>query len=180
MLCGEVKQVTISLENVGKLPVNRVLFVSSENGLFAVPSCKSGSDVFTLPCGVIEPGRSKDVNIFIRACDISGRISVDLLFYYDCVKSSQQHGVKYRLIYHTMHLLIHESLLSSVTAVRSHVIADKDSVNFKVQVENRNQVRKRGRTLLCQSILTLFQRTLSRDFQITFCTVHYRCTIRIK
>lgn len=146
LLCGEVKEITILLENVGTLPINRVFFVSSENNLFAVPSCKSGSDVFSLPCGVIEPGDSRDVTIFMRASDISGRISVDLLFYYDSEKSNQHRRLKYRLIYHTMHLLIHDSLLSSVMAVRSLVIPREDSdesINLKVHVENRNQVRKR-------------------------------------
>lgn len=174
MLCGEVSEITVLLENVGNLPVNRVLFGSSENGLFAVPSSKSKNDVFILPCGVIEPGCSKEVAIFIRACDTSGRISVDLLFYYDSDQSSQHRNLKYRLIYHTMHVLIHESLLFSVSAVRSLMISgegDEENVNFKVQAENKNQVSEKY--FIVRSAM------LSSSKRIRFVFFN-RCTIRIK
>jgi hypothetical protein len=173
MLCGEVRAINVLLENVGKLPIYKVFFASSENDLFAVASCRSGGNVFALPCGVIEPGGAREVTVFIRACDTSGRISVDLLFYYDSEKSSQPRNLKYRLVYHTMHVLIHESLFSSVTAVRSQVIADEsddEGVNFKVHVENRNQVSLKR----WNAKMKRFARIL-RDF----CS-QYRCTIRIK
>lgn len=141
MLCGEVKEVPVLLQNVGTLPIQRVFFTSSEPSLFSVPQCKVGSKVFPLQCQPIEPGHSIEVTIFLRGCDKSGRISIDLLFYYDAEKSSPQ-KLKYRLLYHTMHLLVHESLYSSVVASRSMLINDdaKEVINIQIQVQNKNQV----------------------------------------
>lgn len=141
ILCGEIKEISALLQNVGTLPIQRVLFTSSEPHLFSVPLCKAGSKVFPLHSELIEPGSSIEVTIFLRGCDTSGRISIDLLFYYDTEKFSIQ-KLKHRLVYQTVHLLVHESLCASVSATRSVLVDDnaKEIMNIKIQVQNKNQV----------------------------------------
>lgn len=141
MVCGEVKEVNIKLLNVGSLPINSVFFTSTETSSFSVPLCFAKNQVFSLLSDPLSPGHSIEVTIFLRGCDKSGRISIDLLFYYDAEKSSQK-KLNYRLIYHTIHLLIHESLFSSATVSRSVKLTDDDTevINIKLQVQNKNQV----------------------------------------
>ncbi len=140
MLCGEVKEIRVVLQNVGTLPINSVLFNSSKPNSFSVPSCVAKCNVFSLLRDPIQPGHSVEVTIFVRGCDKSGRLSIDLLFSYNTDRSSQR-KMKYRLIYHTLHLLIHESLFASASVSRSIKLNDdSEGLNIRLQAQNKNQV----------------------------------------
>lgn len=141
MLCGEVQEISAKLQNVGSLPIQTVFFTSSELNCFSVPRCASANNIFSLINEPILPGHSIEVTIFLRGCDKSGRVSIDLLFYCNVDKSSQQ-KLKYRLIHHTLHLLIHESVHASALVSRSVKVTadDGENVNIKLQVHNKNQV----------------------------------------
>lgn len=141
MLCGELKEISVQLQNVGSLPIQNVLLTSSELNCFSAPGCASRNNIFSLINEPILPGHSIEVTIFLRGCDKSGRVSIDLLFYCNVDKSSQQ-KLKYRLIHHTLHILIHESVSASALVSRSVKVAvdDTENVNIKLQVHNKNQV----------------------------------------
>lgn len=123
------------------MPINKILFTSTQPSLFSVPKCKAGSNIFELLSEPITPNECREVTIFLRGGDKSGRTSIDLLFYYESNESSHQ-KLKYRLIYHTMQFLVHESLRASVLVTRSIVLDKNDNevVNIRLQVQNKNQV----------------------------------------
>lgn len=89
----------------------------------------------------IQPGHCSEVTIYLRGREKSGRSSIDLLFYYDTDKSSHQ-KLKYRLIYHTLHLIVHESIHASALVTRSITINSDQAevINVRLQVQNKNQV----------------------------------------
>ncbi|XP_065215797.1 trafficking protein particle complex subunit 8 [Planococcus citri] len=139
MLCGEIQPIVVKLRNTGRLPINRVLFTASEPALFSVPKGKPGSKIYQLQFEPIPPGRSNEVTIFLKASDKSGETCVDLLFYYDTTKSSHQ-KLKYRLIHHTLNLMVHESISASVLATRSiKNNEDNEVINIRLQVQNKNE-----------------------------------------
>ena len=140
MLCGEIQPVVVKLRNTGRLPINRVLLAASEPALFSVPRCKPGGKIYQLQFEPIPPGQSNEVTMYLKAPDKSGDTYVDWLFYYDTDKSSHQ-KLKYRLIHHTLRLMVHESINASVLATRSIKNSDNDEViNIRLQVQNKNQV----------------------------------------
>uniref|UniRef100_A0A1B6D9P4 Trafficking protein particle complex subunit 8 n=1 Tax=Clastoptera arizonana TaxID=38151 RepID=A0A1B6D9P4_9HEMI len=138
MLCGELLHITVHLENIGTLPVSRVLLGSPTPGLFSVG--KHQGEVAVLPLSKpLTPGQKTQLPMQIRAPDIKGQSMLEFMFYYD-----SQHGLTnsvYRLVRHSWPLSVYESLQVTATATRSSSISSyEELLNLKIQVQNINQL----------------------------------------
>ncbi|XP_046659166.1 trafficking protein particle complex subunit 8-like [Homalodisca vitripennis] len=118
MLSGELGTVTVRLENCGNLPVTRLLVTCGTPGLVALGSPQRG-DVMevALPVG-LAPGASVSVDMQVRAHDLRGSYTADLLFYYE--NTRDQAKPLYRLVRHSWPILVHRLCAGLCDLVQEH------------------------------------------------------------
>uniref|UniRef100_A0A1B6JUM6 Uncharacterized protein n=4 Tax=Homalodisca liturata TaxID=320908 RepID=A0A1B6JUM6_9HEMI len=148
MLSGELSTVTVRLENCGNLAVTRLLVTCGTPGLVALGSPQRG-DVMevALPVG-LAPGASVSVDMQVRAHDLRGSYTADLLFYYE--NTRDQAKPLYRLVRHSWPILVHDSVQVSVTSSRSTGSSKiEETLNLRVQVQNSSQVHDSVKCEMC-------------------------------
>lgn len=138
MLSGELIDVTVHMQNFGKLPVSRILLASTVSNLFSLGHTEG--EVGSVPLKEpIAPGQSVHVPMKIRAPDIKGTSDIDFLFYYESLKEVTKS--QYRLIRHSWPLMVYESVHVLATPTRSSATTENEQIlNLQIQVRNNNNL----------------------------------------
>ncbi|XP_054278415.1 trafficking protein particle complex subunit 8 isoform X2 [Macrosteles quadrilineatus] len=168
MLSGELTEVAVKIDNCGGVPVTKLLAVCGTPGVVAVG--RRCAEVMEVPLDTpLVPGATLEVPMRVRAHDLKGSYTVDLLFYYE---SAQNQGKPlYRLVRHSWPILVHDSLQVCVTTTRSAVAVATDqpeSLNLKLQVQNTSQANDSVKWVMCVECAALY----SAQWQLTLRGFH--------
>ncbi|XP_064640195.1 trafficking protein particle complex subunit 8-like isoform X2 [Lineus longissimus] len=171
MLCGEVRQGMVQFENKGQVPLNRLKVASTNPEFFTfgvqdsvqekciyqtIPD-KQGNEEYVLdkmdvkrvvdipiPNGVLNPGASVSLPMWIRGPTTSAIHRIDFLFYYQSVEKNPK--LSYRLLHHSAVIDTTPALSLTASAQRG-TSCDNESgepeLNTLVvglELENLNQV----------------------------------------
>lgn len=118
--------------------------------------------------GLLLPGHSCNINLWIRAPDIVGSTVVDLFVYYESVNANVV--PRYRIVRHNWHLVIQDSISLLATVKPSCNSTDVEQMTVRINATNMNMVHHAVSTeisLLSVSLLAknwkLTQQVVSTD-----------------
>ncbi|CAH1153382.1 unnamed protein product [Phaedon cochleariae] len=161
-LANELQKVSVDFCNTSSVPLRNILMATSvphllSNCEFKCDTDHSGThDLSTpaarekyvrknhltsvpLPGNVLEPGQTIPIHIWIRAPNVKGPTSIDLLIYYEnVVKTSIP---RYRLVRHSWNLMVQESISVDVSTQASHNSKIVEELALALKITNLNKVQ---------------------------------------
>ncbi|XP_065578277.1 trafficking protein particle complex subunit 8-like isoform X2 [Artemia franciscana] len=147
LLCGEVKQISVKIENIGKTSAKNICVAYSDPKFIWFEGTLVDNlwgTKLNIPnnCDSLVPGASAVLNAWIRATDESGLMEFDLLFYFEEEIEGNSRSPRYSLINHTFQILLNDSLMMSGKAYRRPVeLKDNeytDSLSVALRLTSRH------------------------------------------
>ncbi|XP_029943533.1 trafficking protein particle complex subunit 8 isoform X2 [Salarias fasciatus] len=123
LLCGEVRRTTVEFGNVGAVALCGLRVASTHPDFFAFESRGSGpgpgteQDPVPIDGGVLRPGQSVQLPLWLRGPDQEGVHEIHFLFYYQSAESGLK--VSHRVLRHTAFICAGRSLSVRASARRS-------------------------------------------------------------
>ncbi|KAL1493024.1 hypothetical protein ABEB36_011167 [Hypothenemus hampei] len=162
-LTGELQRVSIDLHNNGSVSLKNVMIATSVPHLLS--NCELNTNqknYFTsdidpsvnkdqwsrknhitsipLPEGQLDKGQSVSFHIWLRAPDVKGHSSIDLLTYYENIDSKSV--PRYRLIRHSWNLSVQESIALNISAQNSYNSNKSQDLVLALKCTNLNKIHQ--------------------------------------
>lgn len=131
---------SVDLSTVMDAPALREREARTNHVIGPLPLDDSGVDQTDAgsTAGVLLPGHSRNITLWLRAPDIIGPTVVDLFVYYESVDA--QVVPRYRIVRHIWHLVIQDSISLLATIKSSSNSTEVEQMTIRVNATNMNMV----------------------------------------
>ncbi|KAG5890112.1 hypothetical protein JTB14_005243 [Gonioctena quinquepunctata] len=161
-LADELQRVSVTFQNTSTVPLRNILMATSVPHLLCDCEFKQETDdgfdpsnlstptskekfvrknhltSVPLPRDVLEPGQTLPIYIWVKAPNIRGPTTIDLLIYYEnALKNSIP---RYRLVRHSWNLTVQDSISVDISSQSSHNSRTVEELALAMKITNLNKV----------------------------------------